>query len=62
MFWFFGHEKDPMWDLSSQTRDGTRTPCNGRRSLNHWTTREVPVLLLIVELENSLNVPKWENR
>ena len=31
-----------MWDLSSLTRDQTRTPCIGRWSLNHWTTREVP--------------------
>ena len=31
-----------MWDLSSPTRDRTRTPCIGRWSLNHWTTREVP--------------------
>ena len=27
---------------SSQTRDGTRIPCLGRRILNHWTTVEVP--------------------
>ena len=32
-----------MWDLSSPTRDRTRTHCVGRRSLNHWTAREVPV-------------------
>ena len=31
-----------MWDLSSLTRDRTCTPCIGKRSLNHWTTREVP--------------------
>ena len=31
-----------MWDLSSLTRDRTCTPCIGRRSLNHWTAREVP--------------------
>ena len=31
-----------MWDLSSLTRDRTRTPCIGRLSLNHWTAREVP--------------------
>ena len=33
-----------MWDPSSPTRDRTRTPCIGRWSLNHWTTREVPWL------------------
>ena len=32
-----------MWDLSSLIRDRTRTSCTGRRSLNHWTTREVAV-------------------
>ena len=31
-----------MWDLSSLTKDRTCTPCIGRRSLNHWTAREVP--------------------
>ena len=29
-------------NLSSQTREWTCIPCNGRRSLNHWTAREVP--------------------
>ena len=29
------------WDLSSLTGDQTRSPCIGRQSLNHWTTREV---------------------
>ena len=31
-----------MWDLSSPIRDGTCTLCIEARSLNHWTTREVP--------------------
>ena len=31
-----------MWDLSSLTRNWTRTPFIGRRSLNHWSAREVP--------------------
>ena len=37
-FWPWG-----MWDLSSPNRDRTHTPCIGRWSLNHWTTREVPL-------------------
>ena len=41
-FCFFGHRPKCMWNLSSPTRDGTCIPCIGRRSLNHWTTREVP--------------------
>ena len=36
-FWPWG-----MWHLSFPTRDGTHTPCNGRQSPNHWTTKEVP--------------------
>ena len=32
-----------MWNLGSHTRDGTHTPCTGRRSLSCWTTREVPL-------------------
>ena len=26
-----------MWDLNSSTRNQTCTPCNERRSLNHWS-------------------------
>ena len=37
LFWLRG-----MWDLSSPTRDQTRNRCIERRSLNHWTAREVP--------------------
>ena len=31
-----------MWDLSCLNRDWTCTPCFGRRSLSHCTSREVP--------------------
>ena len=34
-----------MWDPSSLTRDWPCTPCIGRWSLNHWTAREVAVLI-----------------
>ena len=37
-----------MWDLSSQSRGRTCTPCLGRQCLNHWTTREVPICLFLV--------------
>ena len=30
-----------MWDLSFLTRDWTHTPCIGKWSFNHWTTREI---------------------
>ena len=42
VFWPWG-----TWDLSSPTRDRTCTPCSGRLSLNHWTTREVPSYFLV---------------
>ena len=41
MFWPRG-----MYNLSSPTRDQTCFLCIGRQSLNHWTTREVPTVLL----------------
>ena len=41
MFWSFWPWG--TWHLSSLTRDQTHNPCTGRQSLNHWTTREVPV-------------------
>ena len=37
------------WNLSSPTRDWIYAPCIGRRSLNHWTTREVSQAVLITE-------------
>ena len=46
MFWFFDHD---MWDLSSLSRDQTRNPCNGRQSLNHWTTRAVLAHLVSIK-------------
>ena len=54
MFWFFDHEAGRIF--SSLTRDQTCTPCIGRQTLNHWTTREVPiyyiflVLFLVIDL------------
>ena len=38
VFWLWS-----MWDLSFLTRNQTHTPCIGRRSLNHWTTGEIPI-------------------
>ena len=43
VFWPWG-----MWDLSSPTTDQTHTPCIGRRSLNHWFTREVPSIFFLL--------------
>ena len=52
-----------MWDFSSPTRDQTHTPCIGRRSLNHWTPREVPGNdFLLVVLYNLLRVLGKDHR
>ena len=32
---------------SSQTKDQTHVPCIGRQIPNHWTTREIPEVLLL---------------
>ena len=45
VFWLQG-----MWDLSFPTRDQTRTPCIGRRSLNHCITREVPIFIFYLHI------------
>ena len=41
VFWMWG-----LKDLSTLTREQTCTPCIGRQSLNHQTTRESPSLTL----------------
>ena len=45
-----------MWDLSSRTRDRNCTPCIGRRSLKHWTAREVPWINISEEAETQFNL------
>ena len=42
LFYVLGFWPQGMWDVSSLTRDRTRTTCLGRQSPNHWTAREVP--------------------
>ena len=36
-----------MWDLSSLTRERTLNPCMEEWCLNHWTAREVPIIMLL---------------
>ena len=70
-FFFFNFWLQNMWDLSFLTRDWTCTLCIGKWSLNHWTTREVPLCwaLLIVfvcillqrELREAECQVTWEN-
>ena len=38
-------------DFSSPTRDQTCIPCIGRQILNHWTTREVPFITFLDEVD-----------
>ena len=40
---FFFSITGGIGDLSSPTRDWTRTPALGAQSLNHWIVREVPI-------------------
>ena len=44
MSWLFDSEACGI--LASPSRITPSPPCVGRRSLNHWTTREVPQVLL----------------
>ena len=32
-----------LWDLSSPTRDQTQAMAVKAKSINHWTTREIPI-------------------
>ena len=62
LLWRAGLAPCVMWDLSSQTRDWTCIPCNGRWILNHWTTREVPCLTLVIEGATAMGIlqnPEW---
>ena len=48
-----------MWDLSSLMTNQTCVPCIERWILNHWTTREVPGILLFLLLWSPwLGLPK----
>ena len=49
VFWSWG-----MLDLSSLTRDWPHTSCNGRWSLNHWISREVPFSVILLFLSHCL--------
>ena len=55
LVWFLGLRG--MWALSSLSRDQSRTPCLGRRSPNHWTTTEVPAVVLWWETPGFFSSP-----
>lgn len=40
-----------MWDLSSQPGIELMSPALEAQSLNHWTARDVPFSLSLVELQ-----------
>ena len=46
MFWFFGREECGI--LVPRSGIELTPPCIGRRSLNHWTARQVSIILLLV--------------
>ena len=48
VFMFLSFWRRSMWDLSSLTRDGTHTPCTGRRNVNHWATRDIHCYYLLI--------------
>ena len=48
VLFFFLAVQCGIWDLSSPTRGQTHIPCIGRQILNHWTTREVPPMVLFL--------------
>ena len=50
-----------MWDLSSLTRDWTRTPCIGRQSPNHWTAREVPIFYIYLRKPSQVGKSKKDS-
>ena len=41
-----------MWGLNSMIRDITHIPSIARRILNHWTSREVPAHLFLVQFSS----------
>ena len=51
LFYFLDFWLQDMWDLSSPTRDRTWNPCIGRWSLNHWATRKVPGISILIALQ-----------
>ena len=50
-FWLQG-----MWNLGSPTRDWTHITCLWRKSLNHWTSGEVPTWAL--QRSSATSLPK----
>ena len=61
LFIFFIFWPRSTRDLSSPTRDQTRTPCSG--SLNHWTSREVLGICILNKLPGDSYEPQhWKTK
>ena len=56
-FFFIWGMLHSMQDLSSQTRDWTQPPALAVQSLNHWTTKEVPMVRFRWGLQMRIKVP-----
>ena len=54
VFNVLGFWPQAMWNPNSLVRDWTCTPYFGRRSLNHWTTKEVPSQKILMSVCMSL--------
>ena len=48
-----------IWDPRSPAREGTGTPSIGRRSLNRWSTREVPGLPMSANASLCVTFINW---
>ena len=62
LFYVWGFWPGGMWDLSSWTRNQTHTPFTGRQSLNHWTTKEVPVISFKNEKSKHLSYSNYSRK
>ena len=47
----FGISSCGVWDLSPSPGIEPRPPALGAQSLNHWTIREVPQLILVINFD-----------
>ena len=48
-----------MWDLSSLASDWICIPCIRRWILNHWTNREIPLILYLIHFHFPLIITKF---
>ena len=66
LFYVLVFQPQGIWELSFSARDQILTPCLGRRSLNHWTIRDIPPLCVLYFTikgfkKKKLNKNNWIN-